>query len=213
MKRLIIAGAGGFGREVYAWAKAHPDCGRQWEIAGFLDDNEAALDGFDYPCAILGTVAEYAPEADDVFVCAIGSPAIKRKVCEQLLERSAEFINLVHPTAVLGMNVKLGKGVIVCPYAIITCDVQIGDFVAVNCHSSVGHDVRMADWVTLSGHCDVTGQVELGEMAFLGSGARILPLKQVGARALIGAGSVVISHVPADTKVFGNPARAFESAC
>ncbi len=210
MKRLIIAGAGGFGREVYAWARAHPDCGRFWEIAGFLDDNPAALDGYDYLCPILGTVAEYAPGEDDVFLCAIGAPAIKRKVCELLLARSAEFISLVHPSAILGANVALGKGVIICPYAIVTCDVKVGNFVAINCHSSVGHDVRIADWVTLSGHCDVTGQTQLGEMAFLGSGARILPLKKVGARALVGAGSVVISHVPADAKVFGNPARTFE---
>lgn len=210
MKRLIIAGAGGFGREVYAWAKAHPDCGRQWEIAGFLDDNVAALDGFNYPVAILGTVTAYTPQPDDLFLCAIGAPAIKREVCEALLERGAKFTTIVHPSAILGENVSLGKGVIICPYAIVTCDLRIGDFVAINCHSSIGHDVEIADWVTLSGHCDVTGQTALGEMAFLGSGARILPLKKVGARALIGAGSVVISHVPADTKVFGNPARVFE---
>ncbi len=212
MKRLIIAGAGGFGREVYAWASAHPDSGRKWEIAGFLDDNPAALDGFEYPVSILGTVADYAPQAGDVFLCAIGAPAIKRKVCETLLKHSAEFITLVHPSAILGANVTLGQGVIICPYAIVTCDVTIGDFVAINCHSSVGHDVRIGDWVTLSGHCDVTGQSELGEMAFLGSGARILPLKKVGAGALVGAGSVVISYVPAEAKVFGNPARRFDEA-
>ena len=210
MKRLIIVGAGGFGREVFTWAMAHPDCGRLWQIAGFLDDNPAALDGYKSACGILGAVAAYTPCQEDVFVCAIGAPAIKRKVCELLLERSAEFISLVHPSAILGANVTLGKGAIICPYAIVTCDVIIGDFVAINCHSSVGHDVRIADWVTLSGHCDVTGQAELGEMAFLGSGARILPLKKIGARALVGAGSVVISHVPAGSKVFGNPARVFE---
>lgn len=210
MKHLIIAGAGGFGREVFAWASAHPDCGREWEIAGFLDDHPAALDGFDYPVGILGTVADYLPREGEVFLCAIGAPAVKRTVCEALLQRAAEFISLVHPTAVLGRNVTIGRGVIVCPYAIITCDVSIGDFVAINCHSSVGHDVRIGDWATLSGHCDVTGQTELGEMAFLGSGARVLPLKKVGARALVGAGSVVIGHVPAEAKVFGNPARRFD---
>jgi acetyltransferase-like isoleucine patch superfamily enzyme len=112
---------------------------------------------------------------------------------------------------VIGFNVLIGVGTIICPHVIVTCDVAIGDFVAINCLSSIGHDVRIADWVTLSGHCDVTGQTELGEMAFLGSGARILPLKKVGARAMVGAGSVVISHVPADVKVFGNPARIFDS--
>ena len=211
MKRLIIVGAGGFGREVYSWAEAHPDCGRLWEIAGFLDDNPAALDGFDYTANILSAVLDYSPHSNDLFVCAIGSPAIKRKVCEKLLGSGAEFISLVHPTAVIGFNVVIGVGTIICPHVIVTCDVTIGDFVAINCLSSIGHDVQIADWVTLSGHCDVTGQTELGEMAFLGSGARILPLKKVGARAMVGAGSVVISHVPADVKVFGNPALIFDS--
>lgn len=211
MKRLIIVGAGGLGREVYTWTEAHPDCGCLWEIAGFLDDNPAALDRFDYPVGILATVVDYAPQPNDLFLCAIGSPSIKRRVCGKLLGSGAEFISLAHPTAVIGSNVEIGVGTIICPHAIVTCDVTIGDFVAINCHTSVGHDVRIADWVTLSGHCDVTGQTELGEMAFLGSGARILPLKKVGARAMVGAGSVVINHVQTNAKVFGNPARIFDS--
>jgi sugar O-acyltransferase (sialic acid O-acetyltransferase NeuD family) len=210
MKKLIIVGAGGFGREVYNWALADADCEEEWEIAGFLDDNLAALDNFDYPAKIIGTIADHKPSVDELFICAIGSPAIKRAVCESLLERSAEFVSLIHPYAVVGLNVNIGKGVVLCPNAVITCDVSIGDFVVVNCHSSIGHDVRVGDWTTLSGHCDVTGQVELGEMVFLGSGARILPLKKVGDRATVGAGSVVIRHVPAGTKVFGNPAKVFD---
>ena len=210
MRKLIIAGAGGFGREVYNWALAHPACGNEWEIAGFLDDNPAALDAYDYPVGIIGSIAGHQPRADELFLCAIGAPAIKRSVCESLQARSAVFATLIHPSAVIGANVQMGQGVIVCPYAVITCDVTIGNFVGINCHSSIGHDVQVGDWVTLSGYCDVTGQTQLGEMAFLGSGARILPLKKVGARALVGAGAVVISHVGDDAKVFGNPAKRFD---
>jgi len=212
MKNLIIVGAGGFGREVFTWAKMHPDCGREWRIAGFLDDNLFALDRFDYPISIIGSIADYRPVEEDVCVCAIGAPLIKQAVCERLLGRSAKFISLVHPSAILGSNVQLGQGVIVCPYAVVTCDVQIGDFVAINCHSTVGHDAKIGHWVTLSGHCDVTGQAELGDRVFLGSGARILPSKKVGSDALIGAGAVVIQGVAAGMKVFGNPARRFDGS-
>ena len=39
MNKLIIVGAGGFGREVLQWALQSNDYGKKWEIAGFLDDN------------------------------------------------------------------------------------------------------------------------------------------------------------------------------
>jgi sugar O-acyltransferase (sialic acid O-acetyltransferase NeuD family) len=210
MKKLIIVGAGGFGREVYAWATAHPDCGTQWEVHGFLDDNDAALDGFNYPVGIVGQVGDYSPQSDELFICAIGAPSIKRVVCEKLIGRSAEFMGLVHPSATIGPNVNIGRGVVICPQVVLTADITIGNFAAINCHSSAGHDVMIGDWATLSGHCDVTGYVEVGEGAFLGSGARILPGKSVGAGALVGAGSVVIRSVAAGQKVFGNPARKFD---
>lgn len=209
MKRVIIVGAGGFGREVYSWAKDHPDNGSAWEIIGFLDDKPEALDSFNYRTPVLGTIADYQPAGDEQFLCGIGTPEVKRAACQQLLNRGAEFLTLVHPSVVFGENVRLGQGVVICPGVVLTCDIHVGDFAMINCLSSAGHDVRIGDWATVSAHCDLTGGTELGESAFMGSGARILPGKTVGPRALIGAGSVVLSNVPADSKVFGNPARVF----
>jgi len=210
MKNLIIVGAGGFGREVFAWAMGHLDCGRLWQIGGFLDDHLSALEGFDYPVEVIDTVEAYQPQADDLFVCAIGAPRVRFDVCQQLIVRGAEFLTLVHPSAVIGCNVALGRGVIVCPQAVLTVDVTIGDFVIINCMSSVGHDVKIGAYTTLSGHCDVTGQAQIGAYTLLGSGARILPGKTVGANALVGAGSVVLRSVADGQKVFGNPAVRFD---
>ena len=209
MKRVIIVGAGGFGREVLNWAEDHPDCGKTWEIAGFLDDNSRALDGCNYEVPILGATTDHQPAADELFLCAIGTPAIKRTVCQGLLDRGGVFFTLVHPSVIMGCNVQLGRGVVICPGVVLTCDIRVGDFTMINCLSSAGHDARIGNWATISAHCDMMGQTELGEMAFMGSGARILPGKTVGPRALVGAGSVVLGNVPADAKVFGNPARAF----
>lgn len=209
MKKLIIVGAGGFGREMYAWARQHPDCGRVWEIAGFLDDNASALEGYAYPVGVLGAVEGYVPRAGEVFVCAIGAPLIKRAVCLKLLEKMAVFISLVHPSVLIGENVTLGVGVVLCPRVTLTSDITVGDFAALNCHSSAGHDVVVGAWATVSGHCDLTGNTRYGEGAFLGSGARIIPGKSVGDFAYVGAGSVVIRSVRSGQKVFGNPARVF----
>ncbi len=207
MKKLIIVGAGGFGREVYAWAKQHPDCGQVWELAGFLDDDLSVLDGYDYSVNVLGPIEGYMPAEDEVFVCAIGAPEIKKKVCESLLANAATFINLVHPSVILGENIRLGVGVVLCPRVTLTADISIGDFVAINCHSSAGHDVTIGAWATISGHCDLTGNTSYGTGAFLATGVRIAPSKSVGKLAYVGAGSVVIRSVKDGQKVFGNPAR------
>ena len=51
MKKILIVGAGGFGRELLQWIKDINAEKPTWEIGGFLDDNLQALDGveIDYP--------------------------------------------------------------------------------------------------------------------------------------------------------------------
>lgn len=209
MRKLLIVGAGGFGRELYGWLRHHPENERTWEIGGFLDDNPAALDAADYPPGIVGGISGHLPETNELFVCGIGQPRLKEGLCQDLVRKSAEFLTFVHPSVLLGPHVRLGKGVVLCPRVTLTTQVAVGDFVVVNCHSSAGHDVRMGAWSTISGHCDLTGHVRLGERVFVGSGARVLPGKSVGDGAVVGAGSVVLRNVPDKARVFGNPARPF----
>ena len=61
MKRVLIVGAGGVGREVLAYLKQHPDYGKNWLVAGFLDDDKQALEGFGYAEEVVGGVKDYTP--------------------------------------------------------------------------------------------------------------------------------------------------------
>jgi len=206
LKRLIIVGAGGFGREVATWAAAVPASDRDWETGAFLDANRDALATYTFPWPVIGDPASYVPEPRDRFVCAIGDPTTKLAICQQLLDRGAVFTTLRHPTVLVGGNTRIGVGAIMCPYAIITDSVTIGDFVTINVHTTIGHDVTIGRGSTLSSHCDVTGFARLGEGAFLGSSAVILPKVQVEDFARVGAGSVVLRNVRAGSTVFGVPA-------
>ena len=72
---LYIVGAGGFGRELFNWIKQHPDSGKAWNFAGFLDDNAEALKGFDhYQPGVAGSVMGYKPKAGEVLLCSISVP-------------------------------------------------------------------------------------------------------------------------------------------
>ena len=205
--RLVIIGAGGFGREVHAWAMQSEAHGREWEIKGFIDDNLDALRDRPSPGQIIGRVNDYAPEAEDVFVCAIGMPVIKRQCSEIIAARGGEFTNVLHRTAVFAHEIQLGLGVIVCPYAILSANVTIGDGVGINLHASVDHDATVGAWSQINCHCDLTGGVVLEEEVFLGSHSSVLPGVRVGRGAVVGAGAVVLRDVPPGVTVAGVPAR------
>ena len=206
MKDVIIVGAGGFGREVYGYIEDAIKNGAQWRIKGFLDDNPAALDKYDYPVKTIFPLSQYQPAEGDVFACAIGTPKIKKAVVEKLKARGAKFTTLVHSSAFVGRNVSIGEGCVVCPNCVLTCDCKIGDFVMLNVGTSVGHDSQIGAWATLSSHCDVTGFAQVGEGAFFASSVAVIPSSKVGDWARVGINSSVIIKVRDGSNVFGNPA-------
>lgn len=207
MKDVIIVGAGGFGREILSWTGHHPDRGKLWEVAGFIDDNPDSLRGFSCALPVLGSITDYTPDPNHLLIMALGNPQSKKAVAVKLLGVGAEFMTFVHPSAILGNNISLGCGVVICPRCVLTSDIVIGNFAMFNVASGGGHDVRVGDYCTISGGCDLTGGVVLEEGAFLGSHVSIIPGKRVGAWAKVGAGSVVVSSVKGGTTVFGNPAK------
>jgi sugar O-acyltransferase (sialic acid O-acetyltransferase NeuD family) len=210
LPKLVIVGAGGFGREMLAWARQSVQFENSWTIKGFVDDNPHALDGKMTPAPLLGPVREHQPASDEVFICAMGIPEVKRRCSELLIGRGARFTQLIHRTAVVGDNVEMADGIVLCPYVVVSGNNRLGQSVAINLHSSVDHDASVGDWSQINCHCDLTGAVQIGREVFVGSSVCIIPGVSVGDRAYLGAGSVVLRDVPAGAKMFGVPARQKE---
>ena len=209
-KNIIIVGAGGFGREVYIWLKQTLKSNEEYEFKGFLAEEKSGLeviDGF----SIIGSAATYVPNLNDVFIMGIGNPLIKESVATILKKKSAVFITLIHPTAIVGPDTLIKEGCVICPYAVVTSDVKIGQFVTLNVSASIGHDVFIGDYSTLSPHVDVTGGCKLGKRVFIGSHATIIPRVIVEDDAKIGAGSAVIQRVQSGQTVMGVPAKLIYS--
>jgi len=206
-KRLIVAGFGGFGRETLAWARAVEAGQSEWRIAGVLDPDPRVVAERGYDVPYLGDPLAYAPLERDLFVVASGDPRLRREVADALGSRQGRLTSLVHPSVIIGHNVRLGEGAVLCPGAILTCDVAIGRLFLCTLAATVGHDVVMGDCCTLFCHADITGHVVLGDDVTVGSHGVVLPWTKVGDGATIGAGSVAVGAVPPGITVFGVPAR------
>lgn len=206
--RTILAGGGGFCRELIFWIMETAAAGRISPLGGYLDDAGDTLAEFDYPEAPwLGGITDYVPRSGDAFVLAIGTPRIKRRVQQTLADKGGRFATLIHPTSRVVRTATIQEGAIFCPGAAAGADSHIGRFVTFNAVCGAGHDAVVGDFSTISSAVDITGGVRIGEDVMIGSGVTFLPGVKVGNGAVIGAGSVVYRSVPAGATVYAAPAK------
>jgi sugar O-acyltransferase (sialic acid O-acetyltransferase NeuD family) len=211
VKDLIIIGAGGFGRELLSYANdimQVDGCG--WKVKGFIDDNLNAFSDIDTGYPILGTISGHKILENAVYVCAIASTKARLAIGRDFLQKGAEFINFVHPTARIRERVKMGVGNIFCPNTSVNPDVTLGDFVLLNSNVGLAHDCVVGDGCSLIGGNSVNGNCVLGCCVFLGANSIIIPGRRIGDHAKISAGAVVFTHVKPNKTMIGNPATVLK---
>lgn len=208
MKELIIIGAGGMGRTIFSNAMESIGYGVSFSIKGFIDDNIHALDNFtNYP-PIIGTIKDYQPQSDDVFVSSIGGSA-RRSCMEEIISRGGEFIELIHKTARVYTNAKLGKGNFIGAYTVIGNDAVVGDYNMIQAYTVIGHDAKIGSWNRIDTHVTCVGGIVVEDEVNIHTSAVINHNVVVETGAHVGALSFVIKRVKAGTTVMGNPAKKF----
>lgn len=194
------------GRTIYDIAKESLGYGTEFVIKGFIDDNLQALDGFENYPPVLGKISEYTPDENDVFTFSIGGEA-RRKCIESLVEKGVNFINLIHKTARIGTNVKLGKGNIIAAFTSLGADCSIGDYNMIQSYTVIGHDAVIGDYNRIDTHVTCVGGIHINNEATIHTGAVINHKVTIGNNAKVGACSFVIRKVKEGDTVLGVPAK------
>ena len=206
VSRIIIVGAGGFGREVLQWVRdAWPE--HTSRIAGFLSADRSQLENHDGKLDIIADPDRYEPTPGDGLLLAIGIPEVRRRVAETLQSRGASFLTLIHPTAIVAPTASIGAGSIICPYAIVSDAARIGVCVLLNYHSSLGHDASAGDYAVLSPYASLGGNAHIAADVFMGLHASVGPDRRIGARSKVSANSCALADAPADSIIYGVPGR------
>ena len=206
MKNLIIIGAGGMGRTMYSNALECVGYEDKFVVKGFIDDNLQALDSFENYPPVIETIKDYVPQADDVFVSSIGGES-RRQCMEEIISRGGKFMELIHKTARIYTNVKLGKGNFIGAYSVIGNDAVIGDYNMIQSYTVIGHDVRIGKWNRIDTHVTCVGGIVIEDEVNIHTSAVISHNVRVETGAHVGALSFVIRKVKAGTTVMGIPAK------
>lgn len=136
MKRLYIIGAGGHGKVV-----AEAGLAAGYEIGGFFDNQKKSGEIILMNYKVVGSVAE-APtriKVTDRFVVAIGNNEHRRKIYESISE-TAQAATIIHPSAIVSANAKVGNGSVVLANSVINAGSEIGDNTIINSMVLIDHD-------------------------------------------------------------------------
>ena len=207
MKDIYIIGAGGFGREV-AWViERINEINPIWNIAGFIDDNEAIWIEYRDGYKVLGG-CEYLKSVGETYaVCAVGSGRIRKMIVQKLADSKVKFPTIIDPSVIFSNNIEFGEGTIICAGTILTVDIKVGKHVIINLDCTIGHDAVIEDYVTLYPGVHISGNVLLGEASEIGTGTQIIQGKSVVPDTIIGAGAVVIKDCIESGTYVGCPVK------
>jgi sugar O-acyltransferase (sialic acid O-acetyltransferase NeuD family) len=210
--RLVVVGAGGFGREVLDIVEAMNHVGAEVDLVGSVDDDESTAELLRRRGGTpLGTTAAFLaslPAADGpAFVVGIGAGAVRRRIDREFTAAGLGAGVVVHPMASVGADTRIGAGCILAAGARVTTNITLGRHTHVHVNATVGHDATLGDFVSVYPGATVSGSVRLDDGVAIGTGANVLPGVHVGADAYVGAGAVVTTDVEPGVTVAGVPAR------
>ena len=156
-----------------------------------------------------GLIEEYDP-AVILLVNGLGTVKTsdrRKALFDTLKAKGYTFATVVHPAAVIAVEVLLGEGAQILAGAVIQPGCQIGRNTIVNTSASVDYDCLIGDHVHLAPGVTLSGEVVVAAGAHIGTGATIIQGVHVGAESLVAAGAVVVDDVPGKSTVMGVPAR------
>ena len=132
MKKLLILGAGGYGKTIADLAR-QLDC---YSKIAFLDDTKAGMPG------VLGTCEEFLTFADtdtEVYP-AFGNNAARMDWMERIRMQEIPVPTLVHPSAYVSPAAVLEDGVAVLPKAVVNTGVTVKQGCIINIGALIDHD-------------------------------------------------------------------------
>jgi sugar O-acyltransferase (sialic acid O-acetyltransferase NeuD family) len=212
-KRLLIFPFGGNGREALVSVIDMNRIRGEWDVVGFVDDDEELRDRECCGVRVIGG-REVIKDYPDAYVLAVpGNPdnfTRRGDIIEGLSVARARFATVVHSSAVISPDSRIGINTLLMPNVFVGPGAEIGNHCIILPNTVVSHDSKVGDYSCVGSNVSLSGNSRVGRSCYIGSGAKIRGNISIGERVMIGLGANVISDIHANVVAVGNPARVIK---
>jgi len=205
MTEIVIVGSGGLAAEITAcFDKISTEKHDDIKIIGYVDYSSAISKhwkryNFDSP--VLNDIENYKVAGKEYFVIGMSDIKVRNYMINKINEKEGNFINLIHPTAIVPNNTNFGIGNFIGPFCYIGPNVNIGNYNTILAYSVISHDCIVGDNNVIASSM-LCGHVKIANDNFLGARSTLIPRVSIGSRNTIQAGMLVDSDVSNDSVVF-----------
>jgi sugar O-acyltransferase (sialic acid O-acetyltransferase NeuD family) len=193
MERALI-GAGGFAREI----KAHM---RKPNMVCFIDDeywvdnNENIL-----------PLSKFDPLNYEVLIT-IGDPKDRYNMVQKL-PKNTKYFTFIHPSVqMLGNDIEIGEGSIICAGCVLTTNIKIGNHTHLNLQTTVGHDCNIGNYFTTAPGVKISGNCKIYDCVYIGTNTSIKQKISIHSYVTIGLNAGVIKNINESGIYVGVPAK------
>lgn len=202
--KVIIIGSSGHAKVIIdAINKSN-----HYEVVGLIDDFRA-LGETTMNVPVVGKVIDIESHKgiNCSWIIGIGDNKQRHRIFSKLMDLRLSYINVIHPSAIIGNDVDMGVGNFIAAGAIINSGTVIGNHCIVNTGAQLDHDNTLHDFVSIAPKAALAGNVTIERGSYIGMGANVIEKTTVHRQTVIGAGSVVTRDVPRFKVAYGNPCK------
>ncbi len=181
----------------------------EFDFIGFIDDNFRDKQQFAGSYLVAGRdLLEKHPEA--MVLAVPGSPTSfkkRREIIDSLKLPDNKFTTVIHPSASIGINAKIGINSLILAGVVITSNAIIGDHVCILPNTVIHHDSKIGNYSIIGSGVGIAGNTNVGKNCYIGSGSNLINGINIGDFSLVGLGSNVTKSFSQHSKIAGNPAK------
>ena len=203
MKKIIIVGSGGHAAELRDYInhnnEARPE--NQLEVVGFIDDDESTYYHYGFAEPFLGSIKNHKVKPEVNYLMGIANLDFRKEIIETLENEGAQFVGLIHPTAIISPSSKIHPSTVISHNASVGAKAKIGKYNMLNSRCTIGHDSLIGDYNFISPQVAISGNTKIGNGNLIGTNACTIPGIKIGDNNKIAAGMVIYKPIENNSTV------------